>query len=142
MEKLKRVGAQLATVDDIEQVLTMIRDLSQWLKTKGIQQWSDAFPRDVLEREISRDELFVLRDGDKVIASVALSTKAGELWNSTNDNALYLHRLTVLRSRAGEKIGQGMMAWAEDESKRKGASLLRLVCDANNPFLSSYYKVL
>jgi predicted N-acetyltransferase YhbS len=132
--------AKLATLDEIDEVLSMIRDLSWWLKTKGIHQWSDSFPREVLEKEVSHDELYVLHDGGKVIASVALSTEEGELWDQEDENAVYLHRLTVLRSRAGEKLGEAMMTWAENETRSRGAKKLRLVCDTSNPFLPSYYR--
>jgi predicted N-acetyltransferase YhbS len=140
MDKLKPVNPQAATVEDIEQVAFTIHDLSRWLKTKGIAQWSGTFPRDILEKEVAHGELFVLRDSAKIIASVALSKDAGELWDEPHENALYLHRLAIARENHGQKLGESMMAWAEDEAQRREVIALRLVCDANNPFLEAYYK--
>lgn len=136
------VNAQLATLEDVDDLVVIIRDLSRWLKTKGIHQWSESFRHEVLEKEISRGELYVVREHGQVIATVALSTEAGELWDHVTENAVYLHRLAIPRSRSGGKLGEALMAWAESEARKQGASLLRLVCDASNAFLPPYYRKL
>jgi predicted N-acetyltransferase YhbS len=140
MTNLSLARARLAVDNDIDEVLSLIHDLSRWLKSKGIHQWSDSFPRKTLELELLRRELFVLDDEKGIIASVALSMEAGELWDDISENAVHLHRLAVARTRAGEKLGEAVMTWAEAEVKRKGINLLRLVCDESNPFLPAYYK--
>lgn len=128
-----------ATLDEIEPVLAMVRGLSRWLATRGIRQWSDSFPTSVLEAEVARRELFVLRQEGEIAASVALSKEAGDFWEASEGNALYLHRLTVARNRGGEKLGEAVVAWAENHARKTGADRLRLVCDAGNPFLPGYY---
>lgn len=131
-----------AAENDIDQVAATIHELSRWLKTKGISQWSGVFPRELLEREVEHGELFVLRDQGEVIASVGIGRDAAELWDDAPTHALYLHRLAVSHSRHGEKLGEAIMAWAEAHAKRSGAIVLRLVCDAANPFLPGYYRAL
>jgi len=130
----------LAKSDDIDEVVRLTLDLSCWFKTKGLNQWRDPFPREVFEEEVSRGELFVLYDQGNVIASVALNSDAGEIWDHANEEALYLNRLAVSKSHSGKRIGEAMMVWAENEAKQRGVRLLRLVCDSKNPFLPDYYK--
>jgi predicted N-acetyltransferase YhbS len=131
-----------ATAHDIDTVLSLIRDLSNWLKTKSIRQWSAAFPREILEGEVANGELFVVRENEELIASVALTRKAGELWANEEGTALYLSRLIVNRKFSGNDLGQKVMSLAETEARHQGLSLLRLVTDSKNSFLQSYYEKL
>lgn len=140
MEKKIDVILRLAKADDLDEIVKLIRELSGWLRTKGVQQWSDAFSRSILEEEISRDELYVLHDKNQIIGTVVLGKDAGELWSDSSAKAIYLSRLAVIRARAGHGLGEAIMSWAERKVQQNGADSLRLVCDASNPFLPTYYK--
>jgi predicted N-acetyltransferase YhbS len=142
MENALPIALQRANESEIDEVLQLIRSLSAWLRGKGIHQWSDSFPRQILESEVADGELFVLKESGKVIASVALTRSAGDLWDSQYEDSVFLHRLAVSRERSGLQLGRRIMTWAEQEARSQGARYLRLVCDVTNPFLPSYYQKL
>lgn len=135
-----RLEVKLATADEIDQIIALIGELSDWLKTKGISQWSDSFPRAWLEAEIANEELFVHEENGRVVASLALKKRADEVWDFSNDNAIYLSRLAVCRGKNGRGLGQELVAWAEREVSHRGVPLMRLECDVRNSFLQEYYK--
>ena len=142
MNQLPNVSPEPAIAGDVDQVAEMIRDLSAWLKRKGIHQWSDSFSREWIVSEVNRGELFVVRDGVTVIASLVLSSEADELYDGPVGPAMYLKRVAVLRERSGQRLGEALVAWAEGEAMRRGAISLRLVCDSKNDFLKTYHQKL
>lgn len=134
------IQPELATPADAPSVLKLIETLSLWLKEKGVQQWSDGFAANVLEGEIERGELYVVRSQGELVASMVLSEFANEIWDDADRAALYLERLAVARSQAGQKTGEALMKWAEGQARSRGLEFIRLVCDARNPVLASYYR--
>ncbi len=129
-----------ATETDIEPIVATIAELSSWLKTRGIYQWTNGFPPDWVAGEISHGELYVHREKGEVIASVVLSFKSGELWGQSEGAAMYIHRLAVKREYFGRALGREMILWAESEVRKRGVSTLRLECASDNEFLKAYYE--
>lgn len=132
--------ARLAKLSDVESIALMVQDASRWFGTKGINQWSGgAFIQEILQ-EIKNNELLVIEVGGEVIGTVAIGGKADELWENSPDEAAYMHRLVIKREWAGQGFGRRIIEWVEAELKNSGKSLLRLVCDAKNDVLQTYYR--
>lgn len=128
-----------STMDDIGNVRALIVALSRWLRSKGISQWSESFPLEILKSEVEKGELYVLHENSDLIASVALTMTADEFWDDDDGTSLYLHRLAIARDRSGENLGAAIMKWAEQKASSAQFRSLRLICDATNPFLPGYY---
>jgi predicted GNAT family N-acyltransferase len=131
----------LAKPEHLIQIVRIIRETATWLKTKGINQWSENYPISRLEKEILNGELFVVLDKSKdVIGTLSLSKNKGDLWIEDNASAIYLNRLAIFRKYAGQELGSKIIHWAVDHCKQLNIKFLRLSCDKTNPFLSDFYK--
>jgi GNAT superfamily N-acetyltransferase len=136
-----QIEIQLATLSQLEQVVAIIHQNSKWLKSKGINQWSESFPVARLEAELSKGELFVVLDQSrKIIGTLSLSKVRPEHWPDSKDRpAIYLSRLAILREYAGLNLGVRIIGRAREYSRQQNVDLLRLKCDKTNPFLSKFY---
>lgn len=98
---------------------------------------------------LTREELYVLEDGDGVAAAAVInlaqvpeyrlcpwSVPAGE------DEALVLHTLVVHPSRARLGYGRQFVAFYEDLARRRGLSCLRLDTNARNQAARRFYRAL
>jgi GNAT superfamily N-acetyltransferase len=128
-----------ATAIDADPIIELIFDLSQWLKTKNVSQWTSRYPRETLEGEIHRGEVFVWRPEAILIATVTLNEEKDAFWKKRNAEAMYLHRLAIARSHAGLGLGAKIMTWAENNIRSRGKKLLRLDCDVQNEILKKFY---
>lgn len=132
---------RLATTADLEPVVSLVRETSKWLKTKGIHQWSENFPLSTLEAEVAERALHVVLDGQqKIIGTVVLSRNSGHLWPADSASAVYLNRMVIAREFKGRSLGVKMIDWAKSCTRQQNIELLRLSCDKANPFLPGFYR--
>ncbi len=132
---------QLANADQLDQAANIIRETAQWLKTKGIKQWSENFPLSRLQAEVSDGELFVILDNSqKIIGTISLSHAKSEIWPDDKQTAIHLNRLAISREYSGRNLGSKIISWAKEYAQQKGATVLRLCCDKTNPFLPNFYQ--
>lgn len=129
-----------ARTDDAAAVRALVEEAAEWLTARGIRQWRPgALPDFVIPRGIAHGDVFVVRAGEKLAASVTLEDEDVPTWGPSDGTALYLHRLVVARAHAGSGLGPRLLAWARGETVARGKSALRLDCVASNAFLRSYY---
>jgi GNAT superfamily N-acetyltransferase len=129
-----------ARSDDAAAVRALVGEATEFLCARGIRQWvPGALPAFVIPRGIARGEVWVVRAGAELAASLTLEDEDLETWGASDGSALYLHRLVVARAQAGAGLGRRLLAWARDEARARGRSRLRLDCVASNAFLRRYY---
>ena len=132
------MNLEKALPSDIDPVLNLIVELSAWLRSRGIHQWS-GFPRAQLELEVRREELFVWKDHPALVGSVALTSERTKLWEDLPGSALYLEHLVIDRRYAGQGQGEKLTDWCFEQARARQIPALRLVTDAKNLFLPAYY---
>jgi RimJ/RimL family protein N-acetyltransferase len=128
-----------ADEDDVAEVLAILAESTAWLKTKGIVQWPDHFPRSVIADAMDRGDLFVATERSVIVATVTLQWSDPAFWGE-RDDAGFVHRLAVRRSHAG--TGRAVIEWAEEEVTSVGRSYLGLDCLSGNQRLRRYYEEL
>jgi GNAT superfamily N-acetyltransferase len=134
------VTPEPARPDDAEQVYRLLFEAAVWLETRGIEQWKPgALPRRVVADGIARGEIFVVRGPDALAATLHLQESDPATWGPDTGEALYLHRLCVARTHAGEGLGLRLLGWAAATARARGRRFLRLDCAASNDALRRYY---
>lgn len=133
-----------AQLTDLDNVATLVRQTVGWLGQQGYDQWQDSGfgNRQRLGRAIERGDVWVVLDGESVIATATLNDDADpEFWRPDDHpkQALYLHRIVVERDRSGERIGTAMLDWAARKAREADRPLLRLDAWASNKELHKYY---
>ncbi|WP_106494963.1 GNAT family N-acetyltransferase [Lentibacillus sp. Marseille-P4043] len=140
-------SVRLANEQDTAIVLQLLKDVANWLREKGIQQWG-YLGSGGEDQEINQDILagttYVVEDAQgNIVATFNLSPKQNdwdvEMWGERNDEAYYLHRLAVARGHHNQQIGKRLLRWIDDNMLMNDG-YLRLDCVAGNPVLNDYYQ--
>lgn len=130
--------------DDLEAVLDLFREATQWLASKGVDQWQWEPRIEQVRGDIEQGNVFVGEDDDgRIIATVTVDTFADpDFWRPEDDpsSALYIHRMIVARDHAGQGVGDDLTRWVEQFAGALGYDYLRLDCYRSNTGLHRYYK--
>ncbi|RXZ80978.1 GNAT family N-acetyltransferase [Paenibacillaceae bacterium] len=152
------IKAQLASTADEPQIRTLILEAARWLQSKGSRQWGKLLAGQDdhdLTGAIARNEviLFTSVEGNEIVGSVIFQQQPSSwdrnLWGldnteqlltPTDKSAVYLHRLVISRSYAGQGLGRDILTWAETGVHFHGKNCIRLDCIASSTALNTLYK--
>lgn len=101
-----------ATCNDIEFIMTIIKQAQKYLKSKGINQWQNNYPnKEIIESDIKEGSSHVLINNNKIIATVALSFSGEKTYQNiyngewlTNGRYAVIHRIAVENNYKGKGI--------------------------------------
>ncbi|MFI7357306.1 GNAT family N-acetyltransferase [Streptomyces avidinii] len=133
---------ETATPGDLAKLLAFREEAAAWLSELGSDQWRRPYPADRLLATIEAGMVFMVRDGGTTAATITLTPEAEDgLWCSEElaEPSLFVNKLTVARTYAGQDLGGRMLDWAGDRAYRSGASWLRLDAWTTNEELQRYY---
>jgi GNAT superfamily N-acetyltransferase len=86
------------------------------------------------------EELVVARSGGELVGGCTLAPEADAEWIGHDQPSLYLHRLVVARSHAGQGVARRIVDWCVQHAHRCGAQRLRLDCWDGNVTLRGFYR--
>ena len=132
------VDIALAAPADLDDVLDILNETAQWLTSRGINQWVDGFPRELIAADISRGEVYLARRERRAVGTFTLQWSDELFWPAATRAAGYLHRIAVRREARG--LGVELLKRAERVTAASGRKLLRLDCFAANDALCAYYE--
>jgi GNAT superfamily N-acetyltransferase len=136
-----------ATSADAPAIAELRAEARRWLASIGSDQWSapphyDPASPHGIEAGIARGEVYVIRDGDSVTATMTVDDHAdAEFWTPEDrpDEALYVHRMIVARAARGRDLGGLMLDFATEVAAEAGKRWLRLDAWRSNVALQNYY---
>ena len=142
-----------ATVGDLPAVLGLINEASEWLRTKGTDQWEQPWPSEP-ERDmrvltgLRNGKTWIVRDGNVAAATVTIANSYNpKVWGNPgstcdlSEKAVYVHRLIISRKYAGSGLGTELINWAGLRGKRKNrAKWIRIDVWTSNQALHAFYK--
>ncbi|HLR60953.1 MAG TPA: GNAT family N-acetyltransferase [Lentibacillus sp.] len=146
MDTFESYNVRKAGMDDIHEVIRMLRDAAKWLIDKGIHQWdfylTDEAALEVREAIKAGTTYLVKNKDDGPVATFNLSQSQNgldtRLWGNRDDESLYLHRLAIDKNYRHKHIGKRLLRWIQENSQT-GNNVLRLDCVADNPGLNQFY---
>lgn len=127
---------------DLAKLLAFREEAAAWLSHLGTDQWQKPYPADKLLATIEAGWVFMVRDGDDTAATITLTPEAEEgLWDAEElrEPSLFINKLTVARTHAGQDLGGRLLDWAGDRACRAGVQWLRLDAWTTNTALQTYY---
>jgi GNAT superfamily N-acetyltransferase len=135
-----------ATPADTPTVVELWNEAKDWLAAQGLDQWQYPIKMHNVDRAIDARLCWLVepRNGSAV-ATITLEFDADlSLWRPAEmpDEALYVHRLVVRRSKAHQNLGAEILDWADDQVRTAGRTFLRLDAWTNNVRLHEYYRCL
>ena len=113
---------------------------------KGIHQWNEQYPTSrAFERDVERDELYVLIINEKIRGTLVISTFMDVEyepveWLVPNGNSAYIHRLSVHPSYQGLGYARRLMDFAEKFAKDNKFSSVRLDTFSQNKRNQKFYE--
>jgi GNAT superfamily N-acetyltransferase len=128
-----------AEAEDIDAVLDVLSEAARWVKSLGIDQWPERFPRRLVRDALDRAEVFVANGGGDVVGTLMLQWRDPLFWGD-RDDAGFVHRLAIRRSHAG--VGRSLLEWAEQRAVEQGRAFLCVDCMTENLSLRRYYESL
>ena len=132
------VDIALAGSADLDDVLEVLNEAARWLTSRGINQWVDGFPGQLIAADISRGEVYLARRERRAVGTFTLQWSDELFWPGAVGEAGYIHRIAVRREARG--LGVELLQMAERVTAASGRKLLRLDCFAGNDALCAYYE--
>ncbi|MGI9549689.1 MAG: GNAT family N-acetyltransferase [Aurantibacter sp.] len=135
-----------AKISEIPEILQIAKVCAQHMIAKGIYQWNEHYPtRSAFERDVERDELFVLEIDKKIIGTIVISTYMDEeykavQWLTPNVKNIYIHRLSVHPQNQGNGHAKALMDFAEKYAKANNFESVRLDTFSQNKRNQKFYE--
>ena len=139
-----------AVADDMRTIIGLIDEARAWLPTKGTDQWARPWPtpaaRDArVLRDLNAARTWLVEDDDHIPAATVTCSPEGNrrLWTPAEqvERAVYVARLVVSRSHAGQRIGEALVDWAGARAVRDWrAKWIRIDVWTTNEALHNYYE--
>lgn len=143
---MKQLKTRLATVDDLDQILNLIKLTIAKLTEDKITIWDEVYPAQFIPEEISQNRLYVSFLDDVLISCFALNhqNRGSDkvMWPTQSDKAIYLDKFCVHPLYQNKGFGRKVIDSALQISDELGFEVLRLfVVDFNTPALNFYDKL-
>jgi len=135
-----------AKISEIPDIMRITKACAAHMIRKGIYQWNEHYPNaDAFEKDIERQELYVLLIDEKIRGTLVISTLMDEeyksvSWATENGNSVYIHRLAVHPSFQGKGHAQELMNFAENYARQKAFASLRLDTFSQNKRNQQFYE--
>jgi ribosomal protein S18 acetylase RimI-like enzyme len=128
---------RLATLDDLPDLIALVRRVVPLMLAAGNLQWDETYPNEeVFERDISLGQLWIA-DADSRIAGIAAITMDQEPnyaqvgWD-IDEPAIVVHRLAVDPAFRGAGVAGALMQKAEEVAVERGITVLRVDTNTQN----------
>ncbi|MFF7156769.1 GNAT family N-acetyltransferase [Streptomyces sp. NPDC008139] len=132
-----------ARLDELSTVEALLIEVSEWLASRGIDQWQFPPHRDRIISALQHGDVFIAEVEGRPVATLQVDEHADpEFWTAKDDpgDALYVHRMAVTRDLAGAGIGSTLLDWSSQRAAVAGKHWLRLDAWKNNCALHRYYE--
>ncbi len=136
-----------AKISEISKILYLTKACAVHMINNGIYQWNEHYPsQQAFEKDIERDELFVLEKNNAIIGTMVITTLVDPeyipmRWLTPNTKNVYIHRLSVHPKEQGKGHAQSMMDFAENFAREHGFLSVRLDTFSQNKRNQRFYEL-
>ncbi len=137
---------KIGTMQDLDNICRLVKDAIAEMERQGIYQWDEIYPaRSDFEEDIKKESLYVVYEGDMLIAFYVISGECDEqyanaTWKYEDDSAYILHRFCVSPKMQNKGIGKAVLNHIEEQIKDMGYKSIRLDTFTQNPFAQKLYR--
>jgi len=130
-EKLNIVQVTDNNIDDF---VSVISNVKKWLDDNNIylEGWEhENITREKILLNLQKGKNMYIGYIDNIpVSTMALQEYDFEFWgeNSKNENAIYVHRLSVLREFSGKRLSHRLLDFAKEFAIKNSITKLRLDC--------------
>jgi len=144
---MEQLTFRKAEPEEIDTVLQMLKEAALWLRDKGIDYWQDwldppSLFTDWIKQGFDGNQFYLVQMSEQVIGCFRLQWQDPMFWGEQEDDAGYIHSLTISRKHAGQGIGAEVLRSIEAHCRENKKTFLRLDCGAGVKGLRRYYEAL
>lgn len=132
-----------ATKEDISAIEAVFYDAICWMEQNHVPNlWTVANTRwNILEKSYNITDFFVYTIGEEIAGCMALTDADVQYWPDIPEgNAIYLHKLAVLRKYAGIGVSNKLIQYAKNVAIEQCVPAVRLDCSANQEKIRNLYE--
>lgn len=135
-----------AKISEIPDIIAICKACATHMISNGIYQWNDDYPSALaFEKDIEREELYVLEIAKKIIGTIVISTRIDDeykpvKWLTLGANSVYIHRLSISPKLQGLGYAKQLMDFAENHAKENGFVSVRLDTFSQNKRNQQFYE--
>jgi len=135
-----------AKPQEIIQLLSITAACAQKMTAEAIFQWDEVYPnKEAFEKDVKRNELYVLLAEKAIIGCITISTEKDEEYNTidwlTEDGLnYYIHRLAIHPDFQHQGKAKKLMDFAETFAKQQKALSVRLDTFSKNNRNQRFYE--
>ena len=132
---------------DINRILKITKACTEHMIENNIFQWNAFYPsKNVFEKDVAREELYVIEADSELIGCVAISTLMDKeyipvSWLTQSGKNLYIHRLAVHPKYQGIGYAQQLMSFAENFAVSHQFKSIRLDTFSKNLKNQKFYEL-
>ena len=141
------LSVRLATEDDLDAVVMLLKDCIADMRQAGIDQWDEIYPsHETLLTDIRAGTMHLgFQDRETLAGALVLNEVQNAEWSNTHWTItgvpiLVAHRLMVNPKRQGKGIGRDLMRFAERWARANGYGAIRLDAFSANPRALRLYR--
>lgn len=141
MTSTRTITVRRALSSDLDTVALILTQAALWLDERGDPLWSvDELDPQHLRDDVARGFYVIAEHTDEAVAVARVTGEDPETWPEAEPGeALYVHRLAVLRSHSGGIASRPVLSWCRAQAQEHDIPLLRLDCDVRRERLRSLY---
>ena len=128
-----------ALYDDINDMMKIIKEAQDYLKSKNIDQWQDGYPNhDSFIDDINKGHSYVLVDNNEIIATMYFSFEEDPCYRvidgAWKKDGLYavIHRIAVASSKKGQAVAKVLLDYAVSECHKENVDSIRIDTHIDN----------
>lgn len=129
-----------ATPDQIDIVASIMEAGSAVQRAHGFPGWPSPISHQGILSRFAIGEVFLAYLDGEAVGTFSLQCSDPDFWGEQQDDALYLHKLATRHCVRGRGVGLAMLRWAEQYTRDRGKTYLRLDTLATNHILCRYYE--
>ncbi len=131
------VSYRKASVEDIDCVVEIVKEVVPLLNAQGNYQWNDTYPlRSDFEKDVQNQELWVAVLNDQIVGFGAITTDQPEEYADCgldiSKEAVVAHRVAVTPRVRNKGIAAGILSLSDHVAKERNMKILRVDTNAIN----------
>lgn len=144
-EKLMNIEYRKARLDDLNEIIILVKSAIITMEKNNIFQWDDIYPTDEdFAEDINCHNLYVGLCGGKIAVVFAMNKQSEEQYKNGEwlypDKEYYVvHRLCVNPFFQNKGVGKQTMQFIEKKLKAENIQAVRLDVFSQNPYAISLY---
>jgi predicted amidohydrolase/GNAT superfamily N-acetyltransferase len=141
----EQLNIEKGKISDLNQLFQIYVNGKTDLEKNGIYQWTSNYPtRSIIESDLKKDVLFVLKNSKEIIGAINISEEQEPEyetinWEFDNSKVLVIHRLVIDPKYQGKGYAIKLMDYAEKFASKNNYSSIRLDAYSQNKSVIEFY---